>query len=353
MTVKLLDLATDQAALWALHQATNGASWSNSGNWGAAAGDLPSATNAWHGVTLGGTPMRVTVLSLPNNGLRGRIPAQLAELTKLTDLDLSGNQQLRGSVPDLSATALATLDLEGTNVEYGANRAARDWLATLGAMFTPGEAPPPVVSGGPSGSVTVQVSAAGTAPAGITYQLTLNCGGGSFQVALRAGESYNSPVTNGSVCSLTATDNQGAARVSGESSFFTVNGPVYRTVVFTHVAEETPDDGDPADDAMDEEPMDGEDEEEPAAEPNPQLEAEIVIGNAFVAWEGETTPVAEAVAGLTLRVTAVYRWDARAQRWHSWFPNAEGLGVNTIDSFEQGSIYGVYAQERPRGGNGN
>ena len=350
VTVKLLDLATDQAALWALHQATNGASWTTSTNWGAAAGDLPSATNAWHGVTLGGTPMRVTVLSLPNNGLRGRIPAQLNELTKLTSLDLSGNR-LSGSVPDLSGTAVATLDLEGTNVEYGANRAARAWLATLGAMFTPGDAPV-VVSGGPPGGVTVQVSAAGTAPAGVTYQLTLSCGGGSFQVALRAGQSYNSPVANGSVCSLTATDNQGAARVSGESSFFTVNGPVYRTVVFTHVADD-PADGDPADDAMDEEPMDGEDEEEPAVEPNPQLEAEIVIGNAFVAWEGEATPVAEAVAGLTLRVTAVYRWDARSQRWHSWFPNAEGLGVNTIDSFEQGSIYGVYAQERPRGENGN
>ena len=347
VTVKLLDIETDGLALWALYQSTNGAGWTNNSGW--TQGATPTA--AWNGVTVASA--RVTELDLNNNGLRGRIPAQLAELTKLTTLDLSDNNQLRGFIPDLSGTAVSSLDLEGTNVEYGANSAARAWLATLGMNFTPGDAPVVVGSTAPSGSVTVSVSAAGNAPAGITYQLTLSCGGSAFQIALAAGGNYNTPVANGSSCSLSATDSQGASSVSGEFSFLVVNGPVFRTVVFTHPAETPADDG-MDDDAMDEEPVDDDSmDEEPAVEPNPQLEAEIVIGNAFVAWEGEATPVAEAVAGLTLRVTAVYRWDARSQRWHSWFPNAEGLGVNTIDSFEQGSIYGVYAQERPRGENGN
>ena len=354
VTVKLLDIETDGAALWALYQSTNGASWSNNDNW--AQGGTPD--NTWRGVTVASA--RVTQLSLPNNGLRGRIPTQLAELTKLTTLDLSDNQQLRGSVPDLSATALATLDLEGTRIERGANSAARAWLATLGAMFTPGEAPPPVVSGGPAGSVTVTVLAAGAAPAGVTYQLTLNCGG-PVQIALGAGGSYSTGIPNGSVCSLTATENRGASRVTGESSFFTVNGPVSRTVTFTHPdtppvdvpaddgTGDDPDDG-TDDDSMEEEPVDEDPvDEDPAGDepdPNPQLEAELVVGSEFVAWNSGTTPIAEAVRGLTLEVTAVYRWDARTQRWQSWFPNAENLGVNTLAAFERNGIYGIFAAAR-------
>ena len=354
VTVKLLDIETDGAALWSLYQATTGAGWTASANW--AQGGTP--TDMWTGVMVASA--RVTQLDLSNNNLRGRIPAQLAELTKLTTLDLSDNQQLRGSVPDLSATAVTSLDLEGTRIERGANSAARAWLATLGAMFTPGEAPPPVVSGAPAGSVTVTVLATGAAPAGVTYELTLNCGG-PVQLALGAGGSYSTSIPNGSVCSLTATENRGASRVTGESSFFTVNGPVSRTVTFTHPdtppvdvpaddgTGDDPDDG-TDDDSMEEEPVDEDPvEEDPAGDepdPNPQLEAELVVGSEFVAWNSGTTPIAEAVRGLTLEVTAVYRWDARTQRWQSWFPNAENLGVNTLAAFERNGIYGIFAAAR-------
>lgn len=328
----------------------------------------PSAT--WTGVTVGGTPLRVTGLALPNNGLNGRLPrTALAELTRLTSLDLSNNDRLRGTVPDLSGIdVLATVDLEGTRVERGANRAARDWLAGLGASFTPGDAPAVVSGADPIGRVTVSVAATGaSAPAGATYTLTLTCGGSPIQIALAAGGSYSTDVPNGSTCSLTATDQRGASRVSGLVSFFTVNGPVFRSVVFTHPAAavvvdppagETPADGteDPADeDPAEEDPVEEEPEEEPVEEepveeepvdPNPQLEAELVAGSEFVAWSGETTPIAEAVRGLTLEVTAVYRWDSRAQRWDSWFPDAEGLGVNTLANFVPNGIYGIYARER-------
>lgn len=332
----------------------------------------PSAT--WTGVTVGGTPLRVTGLELNNNNLRGRLPrTALAELTKLTSLVLSNNDRLTGTVPDLSGIdVLAALNLEGTRIERGANRAARDWLATvLGAGFTPGEAPAVVAGADPIGRVTVSVAATGaSAPAGATYTLTLTCGGSPIQIALAAGGSYSTDVPNGSTCSLTATDQRGASRVSGLVSFFTVNGPVFRSVVFTHPAAavvvdppagETPADGteDPADDGTDddsmeeepadEEPADEDPVEEEPVDPNPQLEAELVAGSEFVAWSGDTTPIAEAVRGLTLEVTAVYRWDSRAQRWDSWFPNAEGLGVNTLANFVPNGIYGIYARER----NGN
>ena len=43
---------------------------------------------SWDGITLEGTPVRVTQLSLRNNGLRGTIPADLENLTALKALDL-------------------------------------------------------------------------------------------------------------------------------------------------------------------------------------------------------------------------------------------------------------------------
>ena len=44
---------------------------------------------SWDGVTVEGSPARVTQLSLRNRGLRGMMPAQLGDLTALTRLDLN------------------------------------------------------------------------------------------------------------------------------------------------------------------------------------------------------------------------------------------------------------------------
>ena len=67
--------------------------------------------DSWTGVTVSGTPPRVTDLYLPSKSLTGVLPAALNNLTALTDLDLSNNQ-LSGSIPDLSAlTALQQLHL--------------------------------------------------------------------------------------------------------------------------------------------------------------------------------------------------------------------------------------------------
>ena len=330
-----------------------------------------AALSMWHGVTVDGTTGRVTALALTDNGLRGRIPASLGDLSKLTSLDLSANQRLSGTVPETLAQApmLATVNLENTRVARGATRATNDWLAGIGT-FTPGTAPsgagvapPPVV--------TVNVAARGaTAPAGAMYGLTLSCGAYEFMISLPTGGSYSTEVGRGENCSLAATERRGATRVSGEFQFRAITGSTGVTVTFTHPAAPSGGTGappagtgapptdsgttdDPADeDPATEDPADEEPVDEALAAAVADLDEDLVIGSAFVAWSGESTPVAEAVEDLTLRVTAVYWWDSTAQRWLSWFPNAEGLGVNTLATLENRGIYGVFASERPREENG-
>ena len=52
----------------------------------------------WEGVTVSGSPPRVTELILPEKGLTGEIPAELATLSNLRELSLSSNQ-LTGQIP--------------------------------------------------------------------------------------------------------------------------------------------------------------------------------------------------------------------------------------------------------------
>ena len=100
----------DRAVLVKLYEATNGPNWTNKENWLSTAplGD-------WHGVATD-TNGRVVYLSLWDNNLRGPIPVQLAQLTKLTSLELGGNQ-LTGTIP----TELAQLT-KLTSLELGENQ---------------------------------------------------------------------------------------------------------------------------------------------------------------------------------------------------------------------------------------
>ena len=52
----------------------------------------------WEGITVGGTPRRVTKLSLANSGLTGQIPLRLGDLTALAELRLNDNE-LTGVIP--------------------------------------------------------------------------------------------------------------------------------------------------------------------------------------------------------------------------------------------------------------
>lgn len=95
------DFATiERRALEALYEATGGAAaWKRSDQW---ATERP--LSEWYGVTTVGG--RVTELCLPQNGLTGRLPEALGDLTALERLDLSGNS-LAGPLPEAMARMTA------------------------------------------------------------------------------------------------------------------------------------------------------------------------------------------------------------------------------------------------------
>ena len=60
--------------------------------------DASRALSTWDGITIAGSPQRVTVLALPSRRLTGAIPPRLGRLDGLTNLSLEWNK-LRGAIP--------------------------------------------------------------------------------------------------------------------------------------------------------------------------------------------------------------------------------------------------------------
>ena len=323
VTVRLVDLASDKLAIEALYDDTNGAtSWTANANW-----KTSTLTGSWTGVTL--TSGRLTGLALPDNGLSGRLPALMGDLSRLTTLDLSGNSGLTGGIPAEWARLrnVTSVDLRGTRVcQQNLGAAANAWLngirASGGAVYL-GSCPSAAPPGGTAGIVVVEEGRA----SGLRYSLLLTCGSSSVTISLAAGERYAASVASDAACSLTATDRQGALAVRGEFSGRSLAGGDV-VVTFVREAEE-----------------DEEDEMEVDREAVAELERALVAGTTYALWRAPETPVADAVGELTLCVVAVYWWDPRNQRWESWFPGAEGLGVNTLDALAEDAIY-VFTAER-------
>ncbi|MGK7392108.1 MAG: T9SS type A sorting domain-containing protein [Candidatus Cyclobacteriaceae bacterium M2_1C_046] len=101
----------DSLVLVALYNSTTGNEWTGSDKW------LSSNLNqGWLGVTL--ENRRVTQLSLPENNISGRIPADITSLDSLSSVELQNNQII--ALPDMaSLSKLSLLDVSGNKLEFG------------------------------------------------------------------------------------------------------------------------------------------------------------------------------------------------------------------------------------------
>ena len=116
----------DRAVLELLYEVAGGARWMNSAGWG----DDP-ALGEWYGVRVDSLG-RVTSLDLSHNGLAGRLPGTLGNLTQLTELRIEGNA-LAGRLPVSlsSVSSLQELNYAGTELCAPTGESFRAWLATV------------------------------------------------------------------------------------------------------------------------------------------------------------------------------------------------------------------------------
>ena len=119
---------TDRAALAALHAAAGGEGWTHSEGW-----PDDAVLAGWHGVetdSLG----RVATLDLAGNGLAGRLPAGLGDLTAMTALRV-GDNALSGRLPrTLLDLRLSELGYGGTELCAPAGEVFRTWLDAIAML---------------------------------------------------------------------------------------------------------------------------------------------------------------------------------------------------------------------------
>lgn len=118
--------STECQALVALYNSTNGDSWKNNRRW------LKTNTPcSWERVSCRGG--HVVMLLLYHNQLTGSIPAEIALLSNLDTLDLSGNK-LCGKIPEsalMSLNSLLSLSLQGNNLINDESAYGNDFIVWL------------------------------------------------------------------------------------------------------------------------------------------------------------------------------------------------------------------------------
>ncbi len=185
--------------------------------------DGTRALSAWTGVTVGGTPQRVTGLRLGAQGLTGPVPAALGDLTQLTALDLRGNA-LTGDVPEAlgTLTRLTDLHLGGTRLT-GCLPAALAGITTTDAAMQglaacqagPAFGAPRydwiVPAGLPVGAAIGQVQAVDPGGGAVSYAITAGNAAGVFQLNATTGvlSVAGTLPAGGAGLTVTATDAQG------------------------------------------------------------------------------------------------------------------------------------------------
>ena len=185
--------------------------------------DGSRALSAWTGVTVGGTPQRVTALRLGAQGLTGPVPAALGDLPQLTALDLRGNA-LTGEVPTTlgALTRLTDLHLAGTRLTgclpaplagVATTDAAAQGLAACqaGPAFGAPRYDWIVPAGLPAGAAVGQVQATDPAGGTVTYALTAGNDDDVFQLNATTGilSVAGTLPAGGAGLTVTATDAQG------------------------------------------------------------------------------------------------------------------------------------------------
>ena len=130
--------AADAAVLEALHAASGGPDWTNSAGWL----ETPALAQ-WHGVTADSLG-RVVTLDLTRNGLAGKLPANMGDLTEMTILRL-GDNALSGRLPyTLARLSLVELHYTDTELCAPSDPSFRTWLAGIQSHEGSGEACAPL-----------------------------------------------------------------------------------------------------------------------------------------------------------------------------------------------------------------
>ena len=116
-------------------------------NWSAS-----TAVTSWDGVTVSGTPKRVTQLRLKNKGLSGTLHSTLGDLSALTALDLSNNSLRRGIPRELGLLHnLTELRLSGNRlggcIPVALKDVATNDLASLNLLYCAPPAPGNLAAG--------------------------------------------------------------------------------------------------------------------------------------------------------------------------------------------------------------
>ncbi len=128
----------DKRALAALYAVANGPGWTRSVGW-----PRDEDLNRWHGVSTG-SDGRVSALDLTGNGLSGRLPEVLGQITSLTELRI-GHNALRGRLPLLLAnTSMEVLEYGGTSLCVADDPGYRSWLSGIAHVTGTGVPCPPL-----------------------------------------------------------------------------------------------------------------------------------------------------------------------------------------------------------------
>ncbi len=128
----------DKRALATLYEVANGAGWTRSDGW-----PYGEDLDRWHGVSTG-SDGRISGLDLTGNGLSGRLPEALGQLTSLTELRI-GDNALRGRLPlSLTNTPMEVLDYSGTSLCVADDPGYRTWLNGVARITGTGVPCPPL-----------------------------------------------------------------------------------------------------------------------------------------------------------------------------------------------------------------